>query len=251
MKVLSVNSICKNFGGLQALCNVNLNVELGERRVIIGPNGAGKTTLFHIISGILPPTSGAIHLAEEDITHLPMHHRVGLGVSQTFQIINLFKGLTVLENVILALRSFTCLKYNFYRHLKSCRDAFDEADNLLKEWSLWDKRDTKVANLSYGDQRLLDIMLALISHPKLLLLDEPTSGLPAAEAQTVIARIKELSREITTLIIEHNMDVALSLADFVTVLHLGQVVAEGTPEEMRRHAEVKRIYLGADGGAVS
>jgi branched-chain amino acid transport system ATP-binding protein len=246
MKTLVLNSICKNFGGLQALYNVSLEVEIGERVAIIGPNGAGKTTLFSIIAGILPSTSGTVYLFGENINHIPMHRRVDLGISQTFQLINLFKGLSVLENAVLAVQSIKPIKYSLHRPLNSYKHVIHEAEKMITEWGIWEKRDTKVSDLSYGDQRLLDIMLALAKKPRLLLLDEPTSGLAFAEIQAVISKINVLSRDITILLIEHNMDVALNLADTVIVLHMGQVLAEGTPTTVKQDSRVKQIYLGTE-----
>ena len=246
MKALVIDNVSKSFIGLQALLRVCLDVEAGEHRLIIGPNGAGKTTLFRIISGIELPTSGAVYFFDQDISRLPMHRRVALGISKTFQIISLFGRLTVLQNITLAVRSFKRVKYTLHRPLSGCKDVFHETERLLKEWELWDKRNTIISNLSYGDQRLLDIMLALAGMSRLLLLDEPTSGLPLAEAQIVASKINDLSREITAVIIEHNIDIAMNLADKVTVLHMGQVVAEGTPAEMKQDGRVREIYLGSE-----
>lgn len=244
MKALVLDNICKNFGGLQALYNVSLEVERGERRAIIGPNGAGKTTLFHIIAGVLPPTSGGIYLFGAEINRFPMHRRVDFGISQTFQIINLFRKLTVLENTLLAIQSFKPIKYNLHLPLSSYKHVIHEAEQIITEWGFWEKRIVKVSDLSYGEQRQLDIMLALAKKPRLLLLDEPTSGLGIAEIQAVISRINDLSQEITVLVIEHNMDVALNLADNVVVLHMGKVVAEGSPAMIKQNSQVKEIYLG-------
>jgi branched-chain amino acid transport system ATP-binding protein len=246
MKALVVDKICKSFGGLQALFHVSLEVNVGERRVIIGPNGAGKTTLLHTISGILSPNSGAVYLFGENVTRLPLHRRANLQLSQTFQLINLFKKLTVLENVAMALQSFKGLKYTLYNPLSRYPFINQEAEASLKEWEFWEKRNIPVSVLSYGDQRLLDIMLALVSKPRLLLMDEPTSGLSSIEKRVVISKVKALTREITVLFIEHNMDVALDLAERVTVLHMGELVAEGTPAEIRRDSQVKKIYLGTE-----
>ena len=246
MNALVVDNICKNFGGLQALHRVRVEVEVGQRQVIIGPNGAGKTTLFHIVSGILLPTSGKVYFFEEDITRLPIHLRANMQLSQTFQLVNLFKGMTVLENIVLALQSFKHTKFTLLRRLNGFRPILHQAEEYLKEWGFWDKRNTPVSNLSHGDQRLLDIMLALASQPRLLLMDEATAGLSPAEIRTITSRIKNLSKEITILFIEHNMDVAFDLAEKVTVLHMGQVVAEGTPTEIKRDPRVKKIYLGTE-----
>jgi branched-chain amino acid transport system ATP-binding protein len=246
MKALVVDDICKSFGGLQALHHVSLEVNVGQRRVVIGPNGAGKTTLFHTISGVLSPDSGAVYLFGENITRLPMHRRANLQLSQTFQLVNLFKGLTVLENVAMALQSFKRLKYTLYKPLSSYPSINHQAEESLQEWELWEKRNIPVSSLSYGDQRMLDIMLALVNKPRLLLMDEPMSGLSMEEKRVVISKVKGLSLEITVLFIEHNMDVALDLAERVTVLNMGEVIAEGTPTEIRGDSQVKKIYLGAE-----
>lgn len=248
MKILKLDNICKTFGGLQALSHVSLDVEVGERRIIIGPNGAGKTTLFHVISGIISPTSGSVYMSGKDITNSPMYHRVGLGLSQTFQIINLFKGLTVLENAFLSIKPFKGIRHTFHRRLSSYRYLIPQAERIMDQWGLLDKRDVKVSNLSYGDQRLLDIMLAMASNPRVLLLDEPASGLSLAEISVVTSKIKELSRDITVLIIEHNMEVALELADKVTVLNMGHVVAEDIPAQIKQDPHVKEIYLRTEKG---
>jgi branched-chain amino acid transport system ATP-binding protein len=248
MKALIADKVCKNFGGLKALSGVSIEVDVGERRVIIGPNGAGKTTLFHIISGILAPTTGGVYLFGEEVTSLSLYRRARLNLSQTFQLTHLFKGLTLLGNVVLALQSFKEIGFGMSRSLINYKNIIAEAEERLKEWRLWEKRDLKVSNLSYGEQRLLDIMLAVISRPRFLLLDEPTSGLTLGEARAVTSRIQGLSREMTILFIEHNMDVALSLAERVTVLHMGEVIKEGSPEEIRRDELVKKIYLGSTKG---
>lgn len=248
MNTLTLENINKNFHGLQALHNVSLEVEVGERRAIIGPNGAGKTTLFHIITGILEPTSGMIYLFGENIKDFPQYRRMDLGISQTFQIIHLFKGLTVLENTVLAVQSLKSIKYTLYRPLNSYKQVMNEAKQIISEWGFWEKQNMKVSDLSYGDQRLLDILLALAKKPRLLLLDEPSSGLALAEIQTVISKIKDLSREITVMFIEHNMDLALNLADKIVVLHLGEVVAEGPPMMIKQNPRVQEIYLGTEKG---
>ena len=245
MKALRADNICKSFGGLQALNHVRVEVEVGERQVIIGPNGAGKSTLFHIISGILSPTSGDIYFFGEKITHLPVHLRANLQLSQTFQLINLFKGLTVFQNIVLALQSFKRRRFTLLRRLNGFDYIIQETEEFLKQWEFWDKRHIHVSDLSYGDQRLLDIMVALVNQPRFLLMDEPTSGLPAVEIQRITSKIKKLSKEITILFIEHNMDVAFDIADRITVLHMGEVIKAGTPEQIKRDPLVTEIYLGS------
>ena len=248
VQILALEKVCKSFGGLQALCDISLEMKTGERRAIIGPNGAGKTTLFHTITGIHTPTRGAIYLFEENITRLPAYRRASLGISQTFQLINLFRGLTVIENAVLAVGSFNTVNYILWRPLSRCKRVVHDAEQLVAGWGFWEKRNETVSSLSYGDQRLLDIILALARKPQLLLLDEPTSGLALAEVQTVVSKINDLSREITILLIEHNMDVAFNLADKVTVLNMGQIVTEGSPDMIREDSRVKEVYLGTRRG---
>lgn len=244
MKILTLDRISKNFGGLQALTNVSIEAETGDRLAIIGPNGAGKTTLFSIIAGGLPPTSGTIYLFKENINRCPMHRRSDLGISQTFQVITLFRGLSVLENAVLSAHSLRSIKYSLFKPLDKYKHVISEAEEVLTGWGLWENRNTRVSDLSYGDQRLLDIALAMAKKPRLLLLDEPTSGLALDEIQNVVSKIKGLTREITVLLIEHNMDVALNLADNVVVLHMGQVVAGGPPAIIKQDPRVNEIYLG-------
>ncbi len=245
MKALQVENICKNFGGLQALSRVAVEVEAGERQVIIGPNGAGKSTLFHIISGILPPTSGAIYLFGENITRLPVHLRAHLDLYQTFQLLNVFKGMTVLQNIVRALRSFKRKKFTLLSRLTNFGYLIGEAEEFLKTWEFWDKRHVPVSSLSYGDQRLLDLLVAMAGQPRFLLMDEPTGGLSPVEIQRISSHIKKLSKEMSILFIEHNMDVAFDIADRITVLHMGQVVKTGTPDEIRKDPLITEIYLGS------
>ena len=246
MELLTLEKGSKNFGGLQALNNVNFSIEPGERRAIIGPNGAGKTTLFNIISGLLRPSAGRILFLGEDITRMPAHRRVALGLARTFQITNLFPSLTVKENMLLSLQAPNTLKFSFLRPLTSDKYLFPRAQDLLEQWGMWDKRDIEVRNLSYGDQRQLEIILALSQNPKLLLLDEPTSGLSRAESTTTASMIGALQKDVTILFIEHDMDTAFRLAEQVMVLHLGSVLALGPPEEIKRNSQVQKVYLGEE-----
>jgi len=246
MELLTLEKGSKTFGGLQALNNVNFSIEPGERRAIIGPNGAGKTTLFNIISGLLRPSAGRILFLGEDITRMPAHRRAALGLARTFQITNLFPSLTVKENMLLSLQAPNTLKFSFLRPLTSDKYLFPRAQDLLEQWGMWDKRDVEVRNLSYGDQRQLEIILALSQNPKLLLLDEPTSGLSRAESITTVSMIEALQQDVTILFIEHDMDTAFRLAEQVMVLHLGSVLALGPPDEIKRNSQVQKVYLGEE-----
>jgi branched-chain amino acid transport system ATP-binding protein len=244
---LALVDVSKHFGGLRALEGVSLTVRRGERRAIIGPNGAGKTTLFNLISGELPVTSGRIVMFGQDITHLPPHRRCVLGLGRTFQITNLFPALSVLENVLLALLGTRRLKLAAHRPLGAYRDLFGEARRLLERVGLWEKHALPVTSLSYGEQRQIEVTLALASAPKLLLLDEPTAGLSPGEAKVLTAVIRALDPSITVLLIEHDMDVAFEVAELITVLHLGRVIAHGTTDEVRANPQVQQIYLGVEG----
>jgi branched-chain amino acid transport system ATP-binding protein len=223
---------------------VSLQVEPGERRALIGPNGAGKTTLFNLISGELPPTGGRILLFGREITRLPAHRRAALGLARTYQITNLFPRLTVLENAVLAVQALLPVKFHFHRSLSRYGAIFARARSVLEAVGLTGKEEETVRNLSHGDQRQLEIALALAGSPKLLLLDEPTAGLSPAESHMITALLKTLDPAITVLVIEHDMDVAFELTNRVTVLHFGKVVADGLGDEVKANPLVQEIYLG-------
>ncbi len=244
MKAIETAALSKSFGGLQAVMNVSLGIEAGERRAIIGPNGAGKTTLFHLISGFLLPSSGKNHLFGQDVTRLQAYQRAALGLSRTFQVTNLFYKLTLLENILLGIQAVKRARFCFYRTVGSFRDIVPETEWLLKEWNLWERKDVLVKNLSYGEQRQIEVIMALATRPRLLLLDEPTAGLSAAESAQVVSMIKKLPREITIILIEHDMDVAFEIADKITVLHFGTILAEGPSGEIKGNPKVTEIYLG-------
>lgn len=239
MQVLS-----KNFGGLQAIRGVSLEIEEGERRAIIGPNGAGKTTLFNLISGFLSPSSGHIYLFGREVTNLQAHQRAALGIARTFQVTNLFPKLTLFVNILLGVQAIRSARFCFYRPVRSFREIILEAERLLKEWNLWEKREDLLKNLSYGEQRQIEVVMALATKPRLLLLDEPTAGLSPAETAQVVSIIKSLPHEITTILIEHDMDVAFEIAEKITVLHFGSVLAEGSLEQIKGNPKVTEIYLG-------
>jgi len=243
-RCLVLEELTKEFGGLVAVDHLNLEIGAGERHAIIGPNGAGKTTLFNLICGELIPSEGEVVFFDEDVTRLATHKRIALGISRTFQINNLFPKLTVRQNVLLAAQGLERTKYVMYRPISSYNYLHDKTKSILEEFDLWQKRDILVNNLSYGDQRQIEICLALIENPKLLLLDEPTAGLSRAESNTFTKSLKKLNSEMTILLIEHDMDVAFELVENITVLQMGALVASGTTEEIKTNQKVQEIYLG-------
>jgi branched-chain amino acid transport system ATP-binding protein len=243
---LELEGICRRFGGLEAIRDVSLSLPAGARRAIIGPNGAGKTTLFNIITGELPATSGRLRVFGRDVTALPAHVRAALGLGRTFQITNLFGPLTVEENVLLAVQALSPSKYRLLRPLRGDRTALARTRELLEPAGLWTKRAVEVRALSYGEQRQLEVLLALAARPRLLLLDEPAAGLSPGERREMAQFIKNLDRRATLLLIEHDMDVAFEIVDTITVLHFGCVVADGPKEAVRADPSVQDIYLGSD-----
>lgn len=247
MIALEVDNIDVRFGGLQALTMCRLSVEAGEKRAIIGPNGAGKTTLFNVISGMIKPSAGRIRSFEKDITRSPAHVRASLGLARTFQITSLFPNLCVMENLLLGIQALTPTKYVFYRTLRSFSELVDSAVSMLREWGLDHKKEHPVRSLSHGEQRQLEIILALASRPRVLLLDEPTQGLSTAETALVVPMVNSLDSSTTVLFIEHDMDVAFQMADRITVLYYGTVLAEGSKDEIRGNPEVAEVYLGLEG----
>ncbi len=244
MKALVLDGISRDFGGLRALDNINLTVEMGERRGIIGPNGAGKTTLFHLISGVLTPSMGNIYLFGKNITQVPAYKRPSLGLGRTFQITKLFPKLSVLQNVLLGVVARDNARFSLARPAIFYPHLFTSAQRLLDMWDLWDKRDMRASSLGYGEQRQIEIILALAANPKVLLLDEPTAGLTASESKSVCSMVEALPRDITMLIIEHDIDSASKMVDRATVLNMGRVIADSSWQELRNDSEIQDIYLG-------
>jgi ABC-type branched-subunit amino acid transport system ATPase component len=242
---LRLEAVSKSFGGLRAVDGVELAVRPGERRALIGPNGAGKTTLFNLIAGALPASTGRITLFGHDVTGMSQHRRAALGLARTFQITNLFPTLTVLDNARLAAQARTSARFAMLRPLRRYADLESRAREALAAVGLGDRADTRVRHLSHGEQRQLEIALALAGQPRVLLLDEPAAGLSQAEAQLMTALLHRLDPAITLLIIEHDMDIALQVARQVTVLHYGRVIADGTREAVKADPTVREIYLGA------
>jgi branched-chain amino acid transport system ATP-binding protein len=246
MSALVVSDVSRNFGGVQALSNVSFEVAPGERRLIIGPNGAGKTTLFNLLSGVLAVSDGKVMLFDRDITNLPPYERAHMGLARTFQITNLFPRLSVLENVLLALQAADKSAFSMLARRRANRPLFHNAESLLHEWDLAAIAGRAAREISYGEQRQVDLILAMAMRPKVLLLDEPTAGLSAAEVVRVVGMVRSLPKDMTILMIEHDMDVAFALADRITVLHQGRLIAEGEVAAIRNDPHVSAIYLGAD-----
>ncbi len=245
---LSLTHVSRHFGGLKAVDEVNLTVQPGERRALIGPNGAGKTTLFNVISGELPATAGRVELFGSDVTKLPPHQRAARGIARTFQITKLFPNLTVIDNVLLACSALDSRKFVMLRDTAACGDLKDRAEALAERFGLAAFRDSWARNLSYGDQRKLEVALSMAGRPKLLLLDEPMAGLSAGESRGMQKILDTLDPDIAVLLIEHDMDIAFAFAEHVTVLHQGRVLVDGPKDEVSANRGVQQIYLG-EGGA--
>ena len=224
---------------------MSLAVHPGERRALIGPNGAGKTTLFNLIAGALPVSQGTIRLFGRDVTRTASYRRAGFGLARTFQINNLFPALTVLENCLLAVQGLTATKFSMLRPMESYPEPARHARATLESVGLADRAETVVRHLSHGEQRQLEIALALAGRPRVLLLDEPTAGLSPAESQLMARLLGALDPAITVLMIEHDMDIALEIAEYVTVLHYGRVIADGRRDDVKANPLVREIYLGA------
>jgi branched-chain amino acid transport system ATP-binding protein len=241
---LILRGLSKHFGGLQAVKGITLEVHPGDRMGILGPNGAGKTTLFHLITGVLAPTSGQILLFGRDVTRWAPHRRSALGMARTFQITTLFPKLTVLDNVLLAVQGRRRMKFVMWRSLLGYRDVYEKARALLEGVGFWDRRQMEIRHLSHGEQRQLEIVLALASDPQLLLLDEPAAGLSTGESQEMAGFLRRLDPRLAILMIEHDMDVAFAVVDSITVLHYGAIVEAGGLDQIRTSPRVSDIYLG-------
>ena len=245
MTALALKDLCKAFGGLQVTRNVNLSVEPGERRLIIGPNGAGKTTLFNQITGDLKPSSGSIHVFGRDITRIASRQRAHIGIARTYQIITLFARDTLLRNVMLALLGLSPLRWNPFVDLERQEHLRERAKAALARVGLADIAERRLSETSYGERRRVEIAMALAQEPKLLLLDEPFAGLSADERRDVRGLLAGIPREVTIIMIEHDMDVALDLADRITLLHFGEVIVEGTRAAVVEDPRTREVYLGA------
>ena len=230
------------FGGLTALNNVNFEVRRGEIRAIIGPNGAGKSTFFNCLTGVLRPTSGRIEFNGEDITGLPPNRISQRGIARSYQITNILPNATTRENVRIAAQSRRH-GWSMLTHYTAFRDVIEKADSVLEAVGLRDKADELASNLSHGEQRNLEIGIALATEPQLLCLDEPTAGMSTVETQDTVALVRRIAKDLTILIVEHDMNVVMGLADRITVLHYGEVLAEGSPAEIQENPRVLEVYL--------
>jgi branched-chain amino acid transport system ATP-binding protein len=239
-----VRGLEKSFGGLRVTSGVDLAVEPGERRLIIGPNGAGKTTLFNLITGELSPDAGAVTLFDRDITRLPSRRRFHLGIARTYQIITLFPGETLLRNVTLALLGLSRRRWNPFVRLDRQSELIGRARETLARVALDHLADRPLAQTSYGERRRVEVAMALAQNPRVLLLDEPFAGLSIDERRDVLRLVTSIPRDVTIVMIEHDMDVALDFAERITVLHFGEVVVEGTRGEVVAHPRTREIYLG-------
>ncbi len=245
--LLLIEGLTRYFGALSALDAVSLKIAPRERRAIIGPNGAGKTTLFNLITGHLTPSAGRIHFDGDMITGLPPHAVARRGISRSFQRTNLFPKLSVLENLRLAAAADGRGSYDLFGSIERYRPPLDRARAVAEAVGLAGRLEEVAGRLSYGEQRQLEVGVALATSPKLLLLDEPTAGMSPEETQRMTRMLEGLPREVTLLIIEHDMDVVSSLADRVTVLHYGEVLAEGSFDEVKADPRVYEVYLGGAG----
>ena len=244
MTALAVRGLDKSFGGLRVTSDVNLAVEPGERRLIIGPNGAGKTTLFNLITGELRPDRGAITLFGDDITRMPGRRRAHLGVARTYQIITLFPNDTLLRNVTLSLLGLTRMRWNPFVRLDRQAALITRARDVLARVGLAHLAERPLGQTAYGERRRVEIAMALAQNPRVLLLDEPFAGLSIEERRDVLALVAGIPRDVTVVMIEHDMDVALDFAERISVLHFGEVVVEGTRAEVVAHPKTREIYLG-------
>jgi len=240
--LLRTEGLTVHFGGLSALNNVSIAVQAGELRAIIGPNGAGKSTFFNCVTGVIHPTAGRIIFAGEDIAGLPPHRIAQRAIARSYQITNILPGATVLENVRIAAQA-RHHAWSLLRHYRSYTDVIDRARAVLEAVGLHQDEDELAANLSHGAQRNLEIGVALATEPKLLCLDEPTAGMSLTETHATVALIRRIAPNLTILIVEHDMDVVMDLAHIITVLHYGEVLAEGTPAEIQANPRVQEVYL--------
>ena len=241
--ILEVDHVSQRFGNFQALCDVTVNFGSGDLTAIIGPNGAGKSTFFNVVSGAFPPTQGRIRFQGRDITGLAPHEYARIGIAKSFQITNVFKQLSAHENVRVAAQMRTT-RFALLRSRGTLRELIDRADALLARVGLSASRNKHAGDLAHGQQRALEVAMALAAEPVLLLMDEPTAGMSPEETGVMMDLITSLAAERTVILVEHKMKLVMNLCQRLIVLHHGELLAEGTPEDIRNNAEVRRVYLG-------
>jgi branched-chain amino acid transport system ATP-binding protein len=249
MYSLETRKLCKSFGALTVADNIDFRLEPGARHALIGPNGAGKTTFVNMLMGALAPSSGHIFLGGEDVTRTPQSTRVRRGLGRTFQVTSLFRNLPVLDNVALGIAERDGTATRMWRPASAHREIIEESRSLLAGLGLADDAGTRVADLAYGKQRLVEIAIALGLRPKVLLLDEPAAGVPSHESEIILKNLEKLPAEIAILIIEHDMELVFRFARRITVLVQGTVLVEGPPQEIARDPRVHQVYLGEQGHA--
>jgi branched-chain amino acid transport system ATP-binding protein len=244
--LLQIKKLSNFFGMVCTAKDLDLNIEAGVLTSIIGPNGAGKSTLINLITGNLPVQFGSLLFQGRDITRLPINQRVRLGICRSFQIVNIFPELTVLENILIPILAMSGRTRRFFSGISRETKAFEQVENLLGKVGLSAVKNSPATALSHGDQRLLEVGVALAVGPRLLFLDEPTAGMNPVERVRVLENIRQLSREgqTTFVLVEHDMDIVFSLSERVVVLHRGDILGDGTPEEIKNNAQVREVYLG-------
>ena len=248
MSLFQVQGLVKRFGGLLATDHVSLTVEPGEIHALIGPNGAGKTTLVNQISGLLAPDAGRIVLGGQDLTHLPMHRRVALGLSRCFQVTRIFPNQSVRDNLVLAVQAHSGSSFRFLQPRSSSHGLYERAEQLAERVGLQHQLHGLAGALPHGAQRTLDVALALAATPKLLLLDEPMAGMGPDESLQMVELIDTLRRDMAVLLIEHDMSLVMGICEGIAVLNFGRIIAKGTPDEIRNNPQVVEAYLGKKEG---
>ena len=244
---LSLSGVSRNFGGIRAVADISFDVSHGQRLTVIGTNGAGKSTLFNLIAGVYPLSAGSIHVFGEDVSKQPAHNRAALGIARTFQTSKLFQGLTIRENLFVALRqALGEQKLNWLANPASSNRLHDESTVILEKVDLHKKADTLVSDISHGESRQLEVAMALAMRPKILMLDEPAAGISPTERGRLVDLLKTLDKDMTVVLIEHDMAVALAVADEVIVMHDGNMFMQGTPDEIRNSKAVRDLYLGSN-----
>lgn len=244
MAILSLSNVKKSFGATEIIRGINLDISEGEKHAIIGPNGAGKSTLFHVISGLYQPSSGDIMLKGQAITGLPPYEIVRCGMSRSFQVTNVFPRMTVYENIRVSLLWTLGFRYSFWRFLDKQTELNRKTEEVLEQISLSDKNDHFAGELAYAEQRALELGIAIAGGADVILLDEPVAGMSRSEASNAVALIKKITAGKTLIMVEHDMDIVFDVADRISVLVYGEIIATGTPEEVRANAKVKEAYLG-------